>query len=246
MILFTVVVVSGYSLSGIIDNGPQNPETFHMVNPNTSQVWTMIGFCFYCFEGIGVVMPIYEQTRKSVNFQKMLTMSILSLILLFASFGLLCYRYFGHMEESKTFVIQNLDQNDWFVKVTRLLFCINLVFSYPLTVYPTNKILESFIFVKMLHNTPTRKWLKNLSRTIICFLGCFLSISFSNVLDKFLGVSGAVIGIPIILIIPTLCHYKLIAESRRDKILDITLILFSIITMFVCSYNGIKAWIESS
>lgn len=94
------------------------------------------------------------------------------------------------------------------------MFCINLVFSYPLTIYPTNKILESFLFVRMTENTWKRKWLKNLSRTIVCFLACFLSITFTNVLDQFLGVSGALLGVPIILIMPTLCHLILVAETK--------------------------------
>jgi len=87
------------------------------------------------------------------------------------------------MEESKSFVIQNLDQNDKFIEITRLIFCVNLVFSYVITIYPTNTIIESVLFARMEDSNAKTKWLKNLSRTMVCFLGCFLSITFSNVLD---------------------------------------------------------------
>ena len=93
------------------------------------------------------------------------------------------------------------------------MYCLNLVFSYPLTIYPTNKIIESFLFVRMKEVTTKRKWLKNLSRTVVAFLGCYFSILFKDVLDDFLGVTGAVLGISIILIIPTLCHYKICAKT---------------------------------
>ena len=69
----------------------------------------MIGFSFYSFEGIGVVMPIYENTKSTVNFKLTLIQAICSLAVLFSSFGFICYRYFGQMDESKSFVIENLD-----------------------------------------------------------------------------------------------------------------------------------------
>ena len=149
MIIYTVLVVTGYCAVGLIDDGPRNPDTFYAVNPETSKIWDMIGFSFYSFEGIGVVMPIFENTKSSVNFQATLVQAISSLAILFSCFGYICYRYFGQMDESKSFVIENLDQTSLFIKVTRLMFCINLVFSYPLTIYPSNKIIESFLFVKM-------------------------------------------------------------------------------------------------
>ena len=76
----------------------------------------------------------------------MLIASIVSLAVLFSCFGLLCFYYFGPMDESKSFVIENLPASDPFVQVTKLLFCINLVFSYPLAIYPTNQIVESYLF----------------------------------------------------------------------------------------------------
>lgn len=183
MIIYTVLVVNGYCISGLVTQGPRHPETFHAINPQTHKIWDMIGFSFYSFEGIGPVMPIYEQTKSSVDFKKTLIAAILILMVTFTCFGTLCYRYFGFMEESKSFVIQNLDQNDKFVEITRLLFCVNLVFSYVITIYPTNTIIESVLFAKMEDSNAKTKWLKNLSRTMVCLLGCFLSITFSNVLD---------------------------------------------------------------
>jgi amino acid permease len=60
MILVTVSVISYYSLDLLIKNGPKTEE-FYAVN--TVKEWDMIGFSFYCFEGIGAVLPIMEQTK---------------------------------------------------------------------------------------------------------------------------------------------------------------------------------------
>ena len=68
VIVFTVLVISGYCVVGLVRDGPQKPGTFYAVNPDTSRVWDMIGFSFYSFEGIGTVMPIMEITDPKVNF----------------------------------------------------------------------------------------------------------------------------------------------------------------------------------
>ena len=57
MILFTVAVISSYCVVLLNKNGPRD-EAF--VPVNTGKMWDMIGFSFYCFEGIGVVLPIMD------------------------------------------------------------------------------------------------------------------------------------------------------------------------------------------
>lgn len=57
MILYTVLVISGYSIVGLIKSGPKN-DGFKAFNPD--HMWDMVGFSFFCFEGIGIVMPIME------------------------------------------------------------------------------------------------------------------------------------------------------------------------------------------
>lgn len=112
--------------------------------------------------------------------------------------------------------------------------------------YPVNKILESFIFTQGEEGeSGGKKWARNFSRTVICFLGCFLSITFQDTLDQFLGVTGGFLGVIIILIVPTLCHYQLLAKKKWEKKLDLALVVFSSAVLFLCTYNGIKAWTSS-
>ena len=60
MIVLTVTVVTTYAIVKIKKDGV-GPQ-FQAVNEK--KMWDMVGFSFYCFEGIGVVMPIMEQTRN--------------------------------------------------------------------------------------------------------------------------------------------------------------------------------------
>jgi len=203
MIIFTTLLILTYAISGLAKNGPQN-DGFKPVN--TSKMWDMIGFSFYTFEGIGVLMPLMKESANPQKFPKILTAALCTLAVYFSIFGCVSYAYFGNQKES--IVINNMNEDDLIIKVTKLLYCINLVFSYPLTIYPANQILENFMFGSLKHSRKTtlRKWLKNLSRFLVVTAGCACSIFLQPILDQFLGISGAVIGIPIILIVPTLCH----------------------------------------
>ena len=75
-------------------------------------------------------------------------------------------------------------------------------------------------------------------------MGCTIAIEFMGVLDQFLGISGALLGVTVILIVPTLCHYNLVAETPRQRKADLVVMGISVFILLLCSYNGIKAWIN--
>ena len=154
MIVATVIIVLVYASKGLVTSGPINDG---FVPVNSTKMWHMVGFSFYSFEGIGTVMPIRACSKDPEQFPKLLTLSILSLGCMYITFGLVCYAYFGNMKGK--FVIYNLDQSDNFIKFTELAFCINLVLTYPLAIFPTNQILESFLFQCISKDTNMYKWL---------------------------------------------------------------------------------------
>ena len=55
LILLTVVTVSVYCISKIIENNSFGPN---LTSYNQDGFWIMVGFAIYAYEGIGVVMPI--------------------------------------------------------------------------------------------------------------------------------------------------------------------------------------------
>lgn len=213
-------------------------DGFKAVNP--VNFWYMIGFSFYSFEGIGVVMPVMENTKNPENFSKILSSALITLAFLYVLFATPCYYYFGDNVEN---IVIYTFKNDKFINFTELAFCINLICSYPLTIYAVNQSVEGFIFEKTEKESFREKWLRNLSRTFVCFTGCFFAIIFKDQLDNFLGLSGAVLGITVILILPTLCHYQMIAESKFDKNVDIVIMVVSFLILVLCTYNGLVSWI---
>mmetsp|Transcript_12477 Transcript_12477/g.20974 ORF Transcript_12477/g.20974 Transcript_12477/m.20974 type:complete len:154 (+) Transcript_12477:1714-2175(+) len=149
-----------------------------------------------------------------------------------------------------------------------ILTIVVLICSYPLTISPANSIIESFTVEKIfprgskgdqliydevkgsyVHSKPEseankqmRKWLKNLSRFLICLSAAYFGIELSEVLDKFLGLMGAVFCAPLALMIPTFCHLKVVAKTRREKTEDLVIIFFSILAMLLCIVQTISSW----
>jgi hypothetical protein len=59
-----------------------------------------------------------------------------------------------------------------------------------------------------------------------------LAIFFYDKLDKILALSGTLLGTTVVLLIPALCHYKLMVKS---KALDIFIAGYSLLVLVGCT-----------
>ena len=118
-----------------------------------------------------------------------------------------------------------------------------VVFSYPVTIYITNYVIESIIFKRMEHST-TRKWLKNLSRTVVLAIGVIIGSLFYYQLPKFAGVSGTIFGTIVVFIFPALLHNKLTAKTTCDRCFNYFLMAYgvvlsiTILTLLIINWNN--------
>lgn len=128
------------------------------------------------------------------------------------------------------------------IQLVKILFMINLIFSYPLIIYITNIILESYIFKSWKKATSCRKWSKNLQRTIVLLLGIIAAMYLKDCLDKVLALSGTLLGTTVVLIIPTLCHQKLLAKTMEQSIVNIAILCISGAILIVCTTKIIIQW----
>lgn len=99
------------------------------------------------------------------------------------------------------------------VKFNIVAFIFVMIFSIPLTIYPTNVIFESYTVDKWFKNSKYLYHIKNMSRFLITVVICYFAIELADVLDTFLGLLGAVLCAPLALMIPTFCHLKMCAKT---------------------------------
>lgn len=106
-------------------------------------------------------MPLMSATKERSLFPSILTVALITLTITYCIFGELCYFTFGKTL-NKPIITDMMPSSNIIIQIVKVLFMINLVFSYPLTIYITNVVLESFTFKSFKQATATRKWLKNL------------------------------------------------------------------------------------
>jgi hypothetical protein len=92
--------------------------------------------------------------------------------ILFGSFNYLVY---GSELSQAPLITKLLPQDSPFVAITELIYMFNLIVSFPLVIHPTNMIVEGYIF-KHMNFSMRRKWLKNISRTVIVGLVIFTGL----------------------------------------------------------------------
>jgi len=127
--------------------------------------------------------------------------------------------------------------------VTKIAFCITLVFTYPLQLSPANNVIESYL-TKGMEKSKKRQWIKNASRiTIICFT-LALSLTVWLQISQFLEVTGALTCAPLAFTMPAMYHYK-IAKTQKQKCIDMTIVVVSLTLAVFCIYTAITEWIKS-
>ena len=114
--------------------------------------------------------------------------------------------------------------------------------TFPLTVYPANIIIESYLFKD---TVPSRKrsMLKNLSRTVVSLIGVGTCLLVGNGVDKFISLSGTVACTPISFMLPALFHLKLVPSlTPQQRYIDYAVIGLSIAIQIFCTAFTIATW----
>jgi len=131
---------------------------------------------------------------------------------IYIAFPETCFFAFGAADITTPIITDSLPPQAWWTWVIKVLFSINLVISYPLIIHPANVVLESYLFGGWA-KTRKRQMSKNISRTIIVIISCFIAIIVYDKLDKLLALTGAVTCTPIAFTFPALFHWRVCAES---------------------------------
>jgi amino acid permease len=92
MIIFVTLLLITTSIKNYASSGPRQPG-FEAFNKN--KFWDTIGFSFYAYEGIGVILPIMKESRDMKSFPNITVCALLTLSIYYTIFGFICYMYFG-------------------------------------------------------------------------------------------------------------------------------------------------------
>lgn len=139
-----------------------------------------------------------------------------------------------------------LPQDNILVQAVTILFCLNLVFSYPMSMAPTFQIAAAVIFgqneEERTRETRSRYWKINALRSALLLFGILVSILVAEKLDRVMSLAGVILGMSNVLLVPAICHLKLIATTKLSKSVDIAVICIAIFMLFFGPITIISQW----
>lgn len=241
-ILIGVITIIVYATIELADNHGHFAQDTQLINPKT--FLSFIGLAAYIFEGIGIIIPVMETTTRPDLYPYIVILVISSLTLFYIFFGNYLYFIYGSERLGEHPMITDvLPSKDIAVAAIQVIWVINLIFTYPLVIHPSNMVIESYIY-KGWVKSRKRTWMKNITRSLLVAFTIALSIYLMDTLDKLESLNGAFACIPIAFLLPALFHYKLVAETRREKIVDLVVVALSLALMVVCTVVTFIFWNE--
>ncbi|TDH72350.1 hypothetical protein CCR75_000998 [Bremia lactucae] len=237
LILFGIAYIISYTVETLHD-APPNSATWENFNPTS---WAMLlGTAVYCFEGIGLVLPIYDAMDDDIKhkFPRILSFTMLFLVTLFSVFAGLVYAAFGQNTQSVVTLNLPSAQVSIATMTVQITYSLALVFTYPLMLYPVVKILEGYFFPEFRRKGYWR-WEKNGFRFALVCLTAVIAYYGKDELDNFVALIGGFCSVPLAFIYPCLFHSKLLNQGR---FLNNTVIAIGIFTMVFATYQAASTW----
>lgn len=185
LILFGLIYIIGYSVEKL-ETSPSGSSTWENFN---SKSWALfLGTAVYCFEGIGLVLPIYDAMDAKIKhkFPKIISLTILFLVVLFSLFAGVVYAAFG--QDTQSVVTLNLPNASvsGATMTVQLTYSLALVLTYPLMLYPVVKILENYLFSQKRRVKGYWRWQKNGFRFALVCLTAAIAFFGKNQVRTFL------------------------------------------------------------
>ncbi|KAI9797029.1 MAG: neutral amino acid transporter [Piccolia ochrophora] len=239
LILLGLIYLYYFDLFTIVSQ--QGVSDIALFNPSN---WTLfIGTAIFTFEGIGLIIPIQESMRKPTHFPRVLGGVMIIITLVFTSMGALSYAAFG--SATKTVVLLNLPQDNRFVNGVQFLYSLAILLSTPLQLFPAIRITENEFFTRSGKYNPYIKWQKNVFRFFMVMLTSAIAWGGADDLDKFVALVGSFACVPLVYVYPPLLHYRAIARSRTQRIIDLSLVVFGFIVMIYTTTLTLMVWAAS-
>uniref|UniRef100_K3X1R1 Amino acid transporter transmembrane domain-containing protein n=1 Tax=Globisporangium ultimum (strain ATCC 200006 / CBS 805.95 / DAOM BR144) TaxID=431595 RepID=K3X1R1_GLOUD len=116
-----------------------NIEVFGVV----SSIPFFFGVASYCFEGVGMVLPLENSMQTKANFTPILVSTVVIITSIYATFGICGYLAFG--DATQDVITLNIDGNGGMATLVKLFLCAGLFFTYPVMLFPVFEVLQPLL-----------------------------------------------------------------------------------------------------
>mmetsp|Transcript_118006 Transcript_118006/g.328883 ORF Transcript_118006/g.328883 Transcript_118006/m.328883 type:complete len:553 (+) Transcript_118006:30-1688(+) len=213
-------------------------EELRVVRPDS--FLTFLGTACFSFEGIGLVLPIYDSVRNPQRFLRIYALTMVAYCLLNGALAFVGYVAFGR--DVQAMVLLNLPQGPLEVYV-KVAYDVAMVCTFPLQLMPAVRLVEDCLFVPVSAPPLGRKCRKSLFRAAYVAFLALVAIIGATSLDHFISVIGAMCGIPLAFIFPSLCHGAAMPSAAwRQRCVDYALALLGFALAVLVTARNIWEW----
>lgn len=122
-----------------------NHDEVHVVGTLAS-VPFFFGVASYCFEGVGMVLPLENSMQHKRNFTPILISTVVIVTAIYATFGICGYLAFG--DATQDVITLNIEGGDGLATLVKVFLCVGLFFTYPVMLFPVFEVLKPIVRVK--------------------------------------------------------------------------------------------------
>lgn len=174
------------------------------------------GVASYCFEGVGMVLPLENSMRNKSHFIPILVSTIVIITSIYATFGICGYLAFGN--STLDVLTLNMEGNSGMATLVKLFLCIGLFFTYPLMLFPVFEVLQpAFLSVcRIPDDAVTRERAVTLLRAAVVLLTAVVAAGVPN-FGHFISFIGSTCCALLAFVLPTYFYWQLFREDMRQR-----------------------------
>eukprot|EP00030_Apusomonadida_sp_AF-17_P001156 a180040_41.p1 GENE.a180040_41~~a180040_41.p1 ORF type:complete len:435 (-),score=182.52 a180040_41:20-1294(-) len=193
-----VVLVNGFKHEGV-----KPLHTYDKVNIEGLPIFWGVAAFGYCVHNL--VLPMYRVSATPQHFGKVINLSIFAVMLLYGTFGICGYLFFGKATESV--ITLNLDPKSAVVKIVKGALCLVLFCTFPIQLFPVTTLVERFLLGNRV--SKSTYWLEqNVVRALEVVLIASIAIAIP-LFGLFSSLIGAFSVSCIMLILPCVFYLKM-------------------------------------
>eukprot|EP00927_Polykrikos_kofoidii_P011370 TRINITY_DN14817_c0_g2_i1.p1 TRINITY_DN14817_c0_g2~~TRINITY_DN14817_c0_g2_i1.p1 ORF type:complete len:324 (+),score=43.28 TRINITY_DN14817_c0_g2_i1:141-974(+) len=226
------------TFSGVMNGGIAEGAS---IGFSAQEAFSFIGFSIYTFEGVNMVIPIYKTHANKDRFVPLLTSTIVFIILIFSSFATANVLLFGNA--LKPVLTMNLPINSSFAGWVPAAFTVASLVLVNLMAWPLYEILEN-VAAWCCGALVSGRGRVNAFRTGLIVVCAVLARIGGDRLNDFLALVGAVGCMPLALVYPAVVHFRLVATSNTERVMDCVVATFGGTMTVITTISVVVSFME--
>lgn len=233
-------------------NEINNHDKLHDDHVKIGNLARSFGSALFAFEGIGIVIPIYNRMKNPRQMNSLfglLNVSYAILLTFYMLIGIAGYLKYG--DDAKGSISQNLKHGELLSDAVRISFVITILMSYPIQLYPLNELVWKWLRKSVVDNMSSkdREERNNnyeyICRAILVMSTFFIAFTIKE-LRLLMELFGAITGSTLALIFPVIIHGTAYWNEVKGKdkavlvIISLFILLFGIIGGCIGTFYSLK------